>query len=160
MHNLRRSRWLLLIEKPSTIADFSHSNSKISYWNQAKKDKGAIFFINLIIFIIKQVDMFPMLGSHKINEWLVLVCEVLFFSIIPFIYIWTHPMCLATKKEKRNEKRTHLMCIKISFTLFRVRFQMICSLKPLLKLDLIFFECKKSEKLAFNGFLVDFINGF
>ena len=37
---------------------------------------------------------------------------------------------------------------------------MICSVKPLLKLDLIFFERKKLEKLGFKGFLVGFINGF
>ena len=37
---------------------------------------------------------------------------------------------------------------------------MICSVKPLLKLDLILFESKKLEKLGFKGFLVGFINGF
>ena len=83
----------------------------LTHLNQAKKDKGVIFFINPIIFIIKQVDMFlfsfhtrsmndwtwfmRMICSSKLNTLLIeLWHKVVIFSVpsIFLINICTHPM--------------------------------------------------------------------
>ena len=87
----------------------------LTHLNQAKKDKGVIFFINPIIFIIKQVDMFlfsfhtrsmndwtwlmRMICSSKLNTLLIeLWHKVVIFGgpSIFLINICTHPMFWAT----------------------------------------------------------------